>query len=626
MMPNATKFCKFCSSQAYAPNTFGPNRGFVDQLYITGEECPNGRLFVLDSLHRDLYQLTNVTGSSFIDDSAFGIDDVDRGGIPFNPFENAALIDTNETDHIALLLSPDRHSQNETLKLYIGHKGKDSNGSDSSDILSRNGLAYGQWYYLQADYPNSAGDVLLGVLANTSSGGLAGTKLEDVDTSPSQPNRVVLAESKIGIFILEFNFTFSDAIESSTFTIMRLNSDGIQGQDNVDWTDATVSNPDGIIYVNEDSGRGGIWKISPSNHEKYPIGRTTTSEESSGIFDLSHLVDYDPGTIMATSNQGFPASLTLLIDPTALPSTIRVYEAETAMLQGCSVSTRHPWYHGSGYADFGGAGSLVEWTVPGDQIYGGKYKAAIAYASGDNFRQCDLLVNGNPMGELNLFGSDWDIWSLEVLPDVFELLAGQNVTITMKSQKSQGPNVDFLALIPQKAATHRTVATPSWTSEDGAAVYEAEYAKMVRARVKVGRSGFNGTGYADFHGKYGSLEWFVDIPSFGALFELTFRYTTSRTRPTKLIIDGREQSSLLQFPSTSGWENWETITTLVVLHTGTHSIKVSTSNVSEGPNIDWMSVKRVDKDNELSTAWFSDGGNHGQRYLRGDFVQSIHLR
>ena len=35
---STTAFYRFCSSQSYKPNTFGTGRGFVDDIYITGEE------------------------------------------------------------------------------------------------------------------------------------------------------------------------------------------------------------------------------------------------------------------------------------------------------------------------------------------------------------------------------------------------------------------------------------------------------------------------------------------------------------------------------------------------------------------------------------------------------------
>ena len=120
---------------------------------------------------------------------------------------------------------------------------------------------------------------------------------------------------------------------------------------------------------------------------------------------------------------------------------------------------------------------------------------------------------------------------------------------------------------------------------------------------------------ADFGGKHGSVEWIVDISSTKSRYELSFRYATSRTRPTKLLIDGREQSSLLNFPSKSSWDTWKTMTYLPM---GAHSIKLSTSNVSEGPNIDWMSLKLVSKGNEYSAStWMNDESDHGQRSLRG---------
>jgi hypothetical protein len=175
-----TSLERFCSGQAYAPDTFGPDRGFVDPVYITGEEVDGGALFALDSVRRDLYQLSGTVGSA-----RGGV-----GGMPFDSFENAALIDTGEAEHIALLLSPDGGSQR--LMLYVGEKGRDAGGGASSGFLARNGLAYGSWYYLKGSLPGSVGSSLGGSLDTSASGALAASKMEDVDTSPDQPTRVVL--------------------------------------------------------------------------------------------------------------------------------------------------------------------------------------------------------------------------------------------------------------------------------------------------------------------------------------------------------------------------------------------------------------------------------------------------
>lgn len=313
-----TSFDRFCSGQAYAPDTFGPGRGFADQTYVTGEESlTTRRLFVIDSVERDLYQLSGTAGSA-----PGGV-----GGIPFDSYENAALIDTGETDHVALLLSPDGGSQ--TMRLYVGEKGKDASGLASSGFLARNGLAYGSWYYLVASYP-ALGGTNVGHFGTSSSGSLTSDKIEDVDTSPSDPTRVVLGDQTSGVFVFDFDLVFGPGFDpgASGFTLTAIaatvDGSGVLGQpDNVDWTDATAlggaTYPDGLIFVNEDNATGEIWQMRPDGSSRIRIASTTTSAESTGILDVSVMVGYRPGSILVTNNQGTPASMSLLISPDATP-------------------------------------------------------------------------------------------------------------------------------------------------------------------------------------------------------------------------------------------------------------------------------------------------------------------
>jgi hypothetical protein len=320
-----TSFSRFCSGQSYSANTFGVARGFADSLYITGEEGSTNRLFALDLANRDFYQLSGITGNAF-----GGI-----GGMPFDPWENAALLDTGESGHIALLLSPDGGSQN--MQIYIGEKGKDSSGDASTDFLARNGLAYGSYYYLKGTLPNG-GTSPDGTFDATDSGALNSTKLEDIDTSPSRPTQAVLGDQDSGLFTFDFSLDFSSGsfnAVGSSFTITRIQShtndiDGAFGDaDNVEWTDATVLDgnayADGLIFVNEDSGTGGgeIWMSEPDGSGLTLIGDTigiNGSAETSGILDISRLVGYSPGSILLTSNQGSNASLSVLINPRATPA------------------------------------------------------------------------------------------------------------------------------------------------------------------------------------------------------------------------------------------------------------------------------------------------------------------
>jgi hypothetical protein len=320
-----TSFSRFCSGQSYPPHTFGAGRGFVDDIYITGEEvfATTGRLFAVDLVNRDFYQLSGVAGSA-----SGGI-----GGMPFDSYENAALLDTGETNHVALLLSADGGS--ETLHMYVGQKGKDPAGNSSSSFLARNGLAYGSWYYLNDTLPAS-GTSNDGFFDTTIAGAVNIAKLEDVDTNPNDPTKVVLGVQETGLFTLDFNLNFgggSFSAGSSSFSITKIqnhnnNMDGFFGDaDNVDWTVATtlggVNYPNGLIFVNENSStdNGETWMMTPTGGGLTKIADTaptdTATTETSGILDISKLVGFKPGSVLVTTNQGTSASLTVLIHPNA---------------------------------------------------------------------------------------------------------------------------------------------------------------------------------------------------------------------------------------------------------------------------------------------------------------------
>lgn len=320
---STTSFYRFCSSQLHKADTFGTGRGFVDNIYITGEEGSTNRLFALDVANRDLYQLSGVVGSA-----SGGI-----GGMPYDPWENAALLDTGETNHVALLLSPDGGTQ--VMQLYIGDKGKDAGGLASNSFLARNGLAYGRYYYLNDALPTS-GTSTDGIFATSSAGAPTTSKLEDVDTNPNDPTQAVVGNQNYGVFMFDFNFDFSGGNFSTTgssFSITKLQNPatGVIGSlgdaDNVDWTAATtlngVSYPNGLIFVNEDSSsaNGETWMVTPTAGSTPTLIADDTgiagTTESSGILDISALVGFKPGSILLTDVQGSNSSLTVLINPNA---------------------------------------------------------------------------------------------------------------------------------------------------------------------------------------------------------------------------------------------------------------------------------------------------------------------
>lgn len=324
---SSTPFSRFCSGQTYRPNAFGADRGFVDNIYITGEEdnaATYKRLLAIDLANRDLYQLSGVTGSA-----AGGI-----GGMPFDSWENAALLDTGDITHVALMLSPDGGSQN--MKIYIGDKGKDAAGNASTSFLARNGLAYGRYYYLNGTFPaTSASPATSGTFSTSTVGALNIAKFEDVDTNPNNGTQVVQGIQETGLFTYDFNLAFSGgnfSTATSSFSLKKIRDqnndlDGLFGDaDNVDWTAATTLNgttySNGLIFVNEDSGtsNGETWMMSPTGAGLSLIADTigiAEGTETSGIVDISTLVGFKPGSILLTNNQGSVSSQAVLINPQA---------------------------------------------------------------------------------------------------------------------------------------------------------------------------------------------------------------------------------------------------------------------------------------------------------------------
>lgn len=318
-----TSFSRFCSGQSYSPNTFGIGRGFVDDIFITGEELTGGRLMALDLDSSSLYQLSGVAG-----DNGAGL-----AGMPNDAWENAALLDTGETNHVAMILSPDGGSG--ILQLYVGEKGKDANGAVSNDFLARNGLAYGSYYFLNESLPGTEGTTNSnGFFDTTTTDALSASKMEDVDTSPTSPTQMVLGNQNFGTFTFDFDLDFSSGsfdAGASSFDLTMIADDvssdtDLNNADNVDWTAATTLNgttyADGLIFVNEDESKGQVWMMLPDGSGRVLIADTDNvfaATETSGILDISELVGYNPGSILLTTNQGGDDSLSVLINPDATP-------------------------------------------------------------------------------------------------------------------------------------------------------------------------------------------------------------------------------------------------------------------------------------------------------------------
>ncbi|KAG7351268.1 carbohydrate binding module family 6 [Nitzschia inconspicua] len=615
-----SNFCRFCSSQSYEANTFGSNRGFVDRVYITGEECSGGRLFVLHAATREMYQLSGVTGG--------WKNGAGRGGIPFDSFENAALVDTGDSTHIALLLSADGGSK--TMKLYIGKKGFDADGNfvGNASFLARNGLLYGEWHYLGTVSGSSRAQS--GAFVTDKSKALHANKFEDIDTNPLNPKQVVLAESYTGVFILEFTLVIDDEKglkrEESKFTIQQVTDFDIrsyQYPDNVDWT------RDNLIFVNRDTGDGGIFYMSPNGNGKTTVGRTVPNAESTGILDLSQYLSYPPSSVMITTNQGSPSSMTVLLNPTLkdvidmeqeedtatetqisvssagtidCPATtngkIQVIQAEDSQyFVDAKVITTADGYCGDAYIGFGEVSDVSGIVFEVDTTSSGRHLLSFRYSNASpSPLPGALMVNGDEQDVGFAFvstGESWSEWGTE--SKMVELSGGRNYMELWWTSYGTRPNLDwmsvqFLAGLGDGSTNQDCINA---SNSDYLVVVEAEDTFFSSASVVAKESDYCGIGYLDFAEDSASASLFLRIesPSF-ASYKVSVRYANGGPlpRPGSCLIDGKKIKDSFSFRSTGSWSIWNGESVKIQLIEGSHMLEIFWDGNSKRPNIDQISI------------------------------------
>ena len=307
-----TPISRLCSGNIWEKDTFGENRGFVDQLFLTGEE--------------DL-TTTNAGGSVWILETATGIffevPDVWAAG---GRWENAIPVDSGNNEQIAILLSSD--GGNDQLFLYIGTK----NTSPAANILERNGLVGGQVFQFDPDgavtqLPDSG--KLAGTFATETTAPLMESKFEDVHVNPDDPTQAVLAEQNKGVYQIDFDLhyhpdgTLDTSLSSFLFTLLdsATDNDGTTGG-NLSAPDNLVWSENGFVYVNEDGSGDDVWQLATSTGDVLRIADGLTTE-TSGVIDVSCLTGFTPGSVLLTNSydgtpvNGNNGSLYMLVAPGA---------------------------------------------------------------------------------------------------------------------------------------------------------------------------------------------------------------------------------------------------------------------------------------------------------------------
>ena len=119
-----------------------------------------------------------------------------------------------------------------------------------------------------------------------------------------------------------------------------------------------------------------------------------------------------------------------------------IYEAEArTSASGCSVKSNHAGFSGSGFMDYGGNGTWIEWNNV-IAAAAGEYKLTFRYGNGSaGNRQAAAIINGRNIGNVTFAPTGgWQTWKTDAIG--VSLKAGSNTIRIMANTGSGGPNLD----------------------------------------------------------------------------------------------------------------------------------------------------------------------------------------
>lgn len=121
---------------------------------------------------------------------------------------------------------------------------------------------------------------------------------------------------------------------------------------------------------------------------------------------------------------------------------------------------------------------------------------------------------------------------------------------------------------------------------------EAEDTTYSNAVVESDHAGYTGSGYVNFTNEPGGyIEWTVNVSSTTqATCEFIYANGADSGRPADISVNGSTVVSNLDFPGSSDWTNWSSVTVTITLNSGTNAIRFTGTGSDGGPNVDRMDI------------------------------------
>jgi hypothetical protein len=226
------------------------------------------------------------------------------------------------------------------------------------------------------------------------------------------------------------------------------------------------------------------------------------------------------------------------------------YQAEDYTAQkGTNTATRHKGFTGTGYIDYSGKGTWMEWN----NVIGNSQKVTLLfyYANGSSQnREAKLTINGYSIGTLHMAPTgSWTNWKITGL--TFTLKGGTNTIRVTATSKYGGPNLDKLEVSDESynsimsntsgatSSNRPFVAEQEVTDNDKISVYPNPTTGPMT--IKSGRGVsiidiYNSNGTRVYHDKSRKIQQQINLSSYAAgIYYIQVR-TGGKTVTNKVVL------------------------------------------------------------------------------------------
>jgi len=365
-----------------------------------------------------------------------------------------------------------------------------------------------------------------------------------------------------------------------------------------------------LFSRNKDKDRGGIWYMNPDGTGEVKVGETRDGGESTGILDVSELLNYPPASVMITTNQGSPSSMTLLLNPSLESFLSSLQEEEVRVPLPTASPTTTP--------------VVVATPEPAPPPPPTKPPVTPIVADYDSTVDCPIgdkhgLFQVVQAEDAEFYHSAWiktksNNFCGVGYVDFEDIRDGHGGAFSSSTSGGGGAGSSLSLSLHGKYPLYSKKDGIFQNNGGGGGGGGGGGVSVVRDRdrdkhhhsVFSSRQGKGSTSSTSTSTTDAGISFRVDV-SFSGIYKVSFRYSNggvlNSSRPGLFLVDGqyyananKENNDIndyeFEFATTFGWSIWSVESKTVAFETeGLHTLELFWSETKNRPNLDWLSIE-----------------------------------